>query len=399
VPGDFLDLILLALIVAFAVAGYRQGFIIGVLSLAGFVAGVTLGAFLAPGVARALAKSTPWQAFVAILLVFIAAVIGMLIASGIGVAIRSRVIGRPATVVDSVGGAAVNVVAVLIVAWLIGSLVGNAPFPTVSSQVQGSAVLQTVDRLMPRGIVYLPAFPELHNLLANGLYNQVFSGIGGETALSLPPTSTNVLTSAALGVAERSIVKIQGTAPSCSSEIEGSGFVISPHHVLTNAHVVAGVTQDQTVTANSNVYKARVVLYDPDSDVAVLYVPGLTARPLSFADRAGDGANAIVVGYPENGPLTAVPARVGLAEEAGGPNIYDSSQVRRTIYPIEAKIRPGNSGGPLLATNGSVYGVVFAAATTVSDVGYALTASQVARDVSVGQNRVTATSTEGCQGG
>ncbi len=96
-PGDLLDLILIALIAAFAVAGYRQGFIIGVLSLAGFVAGVSVGALIAPGVARAFAKSSSWQAFIAILVVFGVAVIGMLVASGIGVAVRSRLTGRPAT--------------------------------------------------------------------------------------------------------------------------------------------------------------------------------------------------------------------------------------------------------------------------------------------------------------
>ena len=134
-PGDLLDLILIALIAAFAVAGYRQGFIIGVLSLAGFVVGVGVGAVIAPSVSRALATSVPWQAFIAILVVFGMAVLGMLVASGIGVAVRSRLTGRPATIADSLGGAVVNVVAVLIVAWLIGSFVVNAPFPAIATQV------------------------------------------------------------------------------------------------------------------------------------------------------------------------------------------------------------------------------------------------------------------------
>ena len=153
-PGDLLDLVLIALIAAFAVAGYRQGFIIGVLLLAGFVLGVAGGAFIAPGISRTFAKSVQWQAFIAILVVFAAAVIGMLIASGLGVAVRSRVTGRPATVVDSLGGAAVNVVAVLIVAWLIGSFLQNAQFNGISRQVNDSAVLRTVDTVMPRAVLY-----------------------------------------------------------------------------------------------------------------------------------------------------------------------------------------------------------------------------------------------------
>jgi S1-C subfamily serine protease len=400
VPGDFLDLILLVLIVAFAVAGYRQGFIIGVLSLGGFVAGVAAGAFIAPGVARALAKTTPWQAFVAILLLFLAAVIGMLVASGIGVAVRSRLTARPATVVDSVGGAVVNVMAVLIVAWLIGSLVAGAPFPTISKQVNNSVVLGTVDKLMPRDVLYLPTFPQLHSLLASGgLYSQVFDAIGAETSPTLSPADPAVLRSKALASVEPSIVKIQGDAPSCSLQIEGSGFVISPQHVLTNAHVVAGVTQGPTVTAGSRIYRARVVLYDPDSDLAVLDVPGLPETPLHFAGPASDGANAVVAGYPLNHSLTIVPARVGSAETADGPNIYETAQVRRQIYAIRAEIEPGNSGGPLLTPDGNVYGVVFAAATTLKDIGYALTSSQVATDVDRGRYETTGVSTQACQGG
>ncbi len=401
--GDLLDLILIALIAAFAVAGYRQGFIIGVLSLAGFVAGVAGGAYIAPGISRALAKSPTWQAFIAILIVFGIAVVGMLIASGIGVAVRSRVTGRPATILDSLGGAAVNVIAVLVVTWLIGSFVGNAPFPVIARQVNGSAVLRTVDRIMPGAALYLPVFPQLRSLLSSGLYSQVFSGIGVETSLNLPVPSPAVLDSAGLSRVQPGIVKIEGAAPSCSLDIEGSGFVISPHHVLTNAHVVAGVTGGPDVISaaggHATPYRSTVVLYDPKTDLAVLYVPGLTARPLKFAGPASDGTAAIVAGYPLNHAFTPVPATIGRAISAYGPDIYQNAFVRRTIYPIRAQIEPGNSGGPLLAPDGKVYGVVFAASTSYKDTGYALAASQVARDVGEGENAVTRVSTQTCQGG
>ncbi len=210
------------------------------------------------------------------------AVVGMLIASGIGVAVRSRVTGRPATILDSLGGAAVNVIAVLVVTWLIGSSWGNAPFPVIARQVNGSAVLRTVDRIMPGAALYLPVFPQLRSLLSSGLYSQVFSGIGVETSLNLPVPSPAVLDSAGLSRVQPGIVKIEGAAPSCSLDIEGSGFVISPHHVLTNAHVVAGVTGGPDVISaaggHATPYRATVVLYNPKTDLAVLYVPGLTAR-------------------------------------------------------------------------------------------------------------------------
>jgi S1-C subfamily serine protease len=401
VPGDLLDIVLIALLAAFAVAGYRQGFIIGVLSLAGFVLGVAGGAFIAPGISRAFAKSVQWQAFIAILVVFAAAVIGMLIASGLGVAVRSRLTGRPATVVDSLGGAAVNIAAVLIVAWLIGSFLVNAQFPAISRQVNSSALLRTVDAVMPRGALYLPVFPGLRSLLSNGLYSQVFSAIGAEDSLSLTAPNQAVLKAPAVARDERSIVKVDGIAPSCGQAIEGSGFVIAPQHVLTNAHVVAGVTTGPWVSQpnGSQRLPAHVVLYDPQRDLAVLYVPGLSAPPLKLAGQASNGTSAIVAGYPLDHPFTTVPARIGFSINASGPNIYSTEVVDREIYPIKSTIRSGNSGGPLLALDGRVYGVVFAASTAYPDIGYALTSGEVMSDVSAGSQARADVSTERCQDG
>jgi len=399
VPGDLLDLILIVLAAAFAVAGYRQGFIIGVLSFIGFIGGVAVGAIFAPRISRALASSLPWQAFIAILVVFGAAVLGMVVASSLGVTIRSRVRGRPATVLDSLGGAAVNVIAVLLVAWLIGSFVAYSPFPEISGQVNNSVVLKAVDRVVPHDALSLPGFPPLRSLLTSGAYTQVFSALGAESALGVPAPDPAVLQSAGLAGDRNSIVKIVGIAPSCERRIEGSGFVISPGHVLTNAHVVAGVTQGPSVyTVGNREYPATVVLYDPQIDIAVLDVPGLQAPALRFAGSASYGASAIVAGYPLNHPFTAGAARLDVAESAIGPNIYQDSQVRRQIYPIRALVRPGNSGGPLLAPDGEVYGVVFAAAVSLTDTGYALTAAEVAGDAARGEHDTAPVSTEACQG-
>jgi S1-C subfamily serine protease len=401
VPGDFLDLILIAVIAAFAVAGYRQGFIIGVLSLVGFLGGVAVGAYFAPGLARSLAKNTTWQAFLAILVVFFMAVIGMMIASGIGVALRSRIIARPATVLDSIGGATVNVLAVVIVAWLIGSFVVNASaFPAVARQVHNSAVLRAVDRVMPHGVLDLPFFPQLRTLLSNGVYTQVFGAFGAESGILLPTPGPSVTPSLALTTAEASVVKVTGEAPTCSQEIEGSGFFISRHHVLTNAHVVAGVQRGLQVTASGVSYTARVVLYDPQRDLAVLYVPGLTETPLALAGPAPYGTTAAVAGYPENATsLQITGAGIGRPFTASGPDIYGTGSVNRQMYAIRAYIQPGNSGGPLLSSGGAVYGVVFAKSTYYDDTGYALTAAEVQSDATAGEQDYSAVSTGACQDG
>ncbi len=213
----------------------------------------------------------------------------------------------------------------------------------------------------------------------------------------MAPPNPAVLASAGLVRSRDSIVKVMGIAPSCQRKIEGSGFVISPQHILTNAHVVAGVTESQTVTTRLGArFNARVVLFDPERDLAVLYVPGLNARTLQFAGPANLGDEAIVAGYPRDHGFTTVPARVGDDQLAQAPDIYQSKEVTRQIYSIRANVEPGNSGGPLLAPNGQVDGVVFAAAVGVKDTGYALTASEVQSDARAAAAKTGQVSTKGC---
>jgi S1-C subfamily serine protease len=394
VAGDVLDLILIVLVVAFAVAGYRQGFIIGVLSFAGFIGGGAIGAVFGPHIAKALVSGLAQQALVAIIVVFVTAMIGQLLASGLGVAMRARLTWRPATVLDSIGGAGVSVVSVLLIAWLIASSVAYAPFPLISKQVNNSAVLRGVDKIMPPDASLM--FSDFRSLLARGPYTQVFGALGAEGALPVGPPDKVVLSSSGLRHAKRSIIKVEGLARTCSRRIEGSGFVISHDHVLTNAHVVAGVKNPDVVTPRGVELSARVVLYDPFRDVAILYVPHLATRSLAFAGPATSGENAIVAGYPLDAPFTAVAARIGGSERAQSPDIYQRTTVTREIYSIRAVVEPGNSGGPLLAPSGQVYGVVFAAAVSVKQTGYALTGQEVAPDVSKGRSLTSGVSTQGC---
>jgi len=256
-------------------------------------------------------------------------------------------------------------------------------------------VLRSVDRIIPQSVSLM--FGDFRSLLARGPYTQVFGALGAEGALRVAAPDPAVLKSDGLTSARPSIVKIEGTAPSCARRIEGSGFVVAHHRVLTNAHVVAGVAPSpEVITTHGRTLHARVVLYDPLRDVAILYVPDLHARPLSFTGPAQSGENAIVAGYPLNRSFTANAARIGGTEAARSPDIYQNTQVTREIYSIKAQVRPGNSGGPLLAPDGQVYGVVFAAAVSVKDTGYALTANEVQRDVQAAKNKVAPVSTQAC---
>lgn len=395
VRADLLDLALIVVAAAFAVSGYRQGFIVGSLSFIGFVGGAVLGAQFGPAIARALVGGQTQQDVVAVILLVSGAIIGQFVASSVGTAMRQTMTGRSSTTIDAIGGSAVSVASMLLIAWAIGSVLTASPFPVVVQQVNNSAVLRTMDKIMPPPAKTM--FSEFRRLLASGPFPQVFSGIGAAHLLSVPAPDPAVVNSPGYLAARTRVVKVQGTAPSCDRSIEGSGFVYSRNHVLTNAHVVAGVTQSLGVsTEDGTRYPAHVVFYDPQVDVAVLYVPGLNMTPLRFAGQAPGGADAVVAGYPLDHPLTARPARIGGVQRAEGPDIYQTGQVDRQIYEIRAEVEPGNSGGPLLSPAGTVYGVVFAAAVGTSDTGFALTAAEVAGDANAGAGQTVPVSTQGC---
>jgi S1-C subfamily serine protease len=196
--------------------------------------------------------------------------------------------------------------------------------------------------------------------------------------------------------ARRSVIKVLGTAPSCSRRIEGSGFVYSTERVMTNAHVVAG-TREVQVESNGNRLDGTVVVYDPERDLAVIHVPGLRVPAMPFATgRAATGANAIVLGFPLDGPFNAQSARVRDVSRITGPDIYESGDVTREIYTIRALVRSGNSGGPLVTPQGSVIGVIFAAAADDRNTGFAVTTAEAAGTAELGTERRRGVKTGGC---
>jgi S1-C subfamily serine protease len=395
VRGDLLDLALVVIAVAFAVSGYRQGFIVGSLSFVGFVGGAVLGAQFGPAISRAIVGGQTQQDVVAVVLLITFAILGQFIASSVGAYVRQSMTSPSSTTLDSIGGSAVSVLSMLLIAWAIGSVLTASSFQGVVKQVDDSAVLGTMDKVMPSQAKTM--FSEFRRLLASGPFPQVFSGIGAAHLFAVSPPDPAVVNSPGYLAASNRILKVDGTALSCDRSIEGSGFVYAPDHVMTNAHVVAGVTQGPTVTTPSGrVLPAKVVLYDPQVDIAVLYVPGLNLTPLQFSDQAQAGSSAVVAGYPLDHALTARAARIGGTQNAVGPDIYQTGQVNRQIFEIRAQVEPGNSGGPLLSPSGTVYGVVFAAAVDTADTGFALTAAEVAGDARAGASQTLPTSTQGC---
>lgn len=391
--GDLLDAILAIAIVSFGFSGYRQGFVVGAFAFAGFIGGAVVGAKVAPSVSSALVDGAA-RAVVAIVTVVVVASLGELAAATGGAFLRRRLRWRPARLADSTFGAAISVISLLLVAWIVGSAVAQTPYRGMARQVNRSWILQQVDAVVPT--TWHDFFASFFRQVAAKTFPPVFGGLGSPRVKPVAPPDPAVLNSPAVRRDRASIVKLQGRTR-CETRLEGSGFVYARDHVMTNAHVVAGVTDLSVLTDDGRRFGARVVLYDPNRDVAVVYVPGLPLAPLAFAGPAADGASAVVAGYPENGPFQAAAARIRDTEEASGPNIYERGNVKRQIYSVRAVVRPGNSGGPLLARDGRVYGVVFAALVDNSDTGYALTAAEVAVDARMGRSSTQPASTQSCR--
>jgi S1-C subfamily serine protease len=300
-----------------------------------------------------------------------------------GAARPRRIVWRPVRQLDAVGGALVSSLSLLLILWLLALAVASSPYPELASLARRSAVVGAVDAVVPdRG---RQLFSSFRGVVDERGYPEVFDTLRPTDVREVDPPDPEVAGSPAVQASRASVVKITGVATDCRKRVEGTGFVYAPERVMTNAHVVAGV-DEPTVELGERRLDARVVLFDPVTDVAVLAVQGLELPSLEFAaEPVEDGADAVVVGYPEDGPFRPDSARVRARIEARGSDIYGEQPVVREVYALRGRVRPGNSGGPVLGPSGQVVGVVFAAAADEPEVGYALTAEEVAQEAERGR--------------
>jgi S1-C subfamily serine protease len=387
-----IDVILILLLVLFAISGYRQGFVVGVLSFAGFFGGALIGLQLGPLLAG-LADAPGVKLIVSLTIVFGLAVLGQALAGWLGGKLRRNITGN-GQVVDDIGGAFVSVIAVATVAWLVAVPLGTASEPWLSSAVRNSVVIRAIDAIMPEKATELTQ--ALQETVDTNGFPEVFGSLVPTQAREVAPPDKRLAGLPVVVKAEDSVVKVLGTAPSCSRRIEGSGFVYADDHVMTNAHVVAG-TKTVKIVVKKNTLSAKVVAYDAKLDLAVLHVPGLDAPVLPFAGKeAGSGDDAIVLGFPLDGPYNAQEARVREVGNITGPDIYESGTVTREVYTIKGLVRSGNSGGPLITPDGTVLGIIFAAAADNQQVGYAVTAEAAASIAGQAKTQTSGVSTGAC---
>ncbi|MFD7711257.1 MarP family serine protease [Streptomyces sp. NPDC059785] len=396
---NVLDILLLVAAVWFAIVGYRQGFVVGILSVIGFLGGGLIAVYLLPVIWDALtdgAEVSTSAAVVAVVVVIVCASVGQALTTHLGNKLRRYITWSPARALDATGGALVNVVAMLLVAWLIGSALAGTTLPTLGKEVRDSKVLTGVARALPTQADTW--FADFSSVLAQNGFPQVFSPFANEPITEVQPPDPALANSPVAARAKKSIVKVMGTAQSCGKVLEGTGFVFGERRVMTNAHVVGGVDEPTVqIGGEGRKYDATVVLYDWRRDIAVLDVPDLNAPVLQFTRQVAESSDsAIVAGFPQNGAYNVQPARLRGRITANGPDIYHRDTVRRDVYSLYATVRQGNSGGPLLTPDGKVYGVVFAKSLDDDATGYALTAQEIREDITEGRTANQQVDSDSC---
>lgn len=386
---DVLDFVIIALLALAAWTGFRRRAVLQLFTYLGLLVGLIVGAVLAPKFAS-LADTDFWQSVIALGTFFAIAglgdALGWIIGAKFWRVTRSSRLGY----VDAAGGSVLGVIAVLLAAWFIAFNLSNGPLPTVARQIRGSAIVRGVNDLLPNPPYVLG---EIKKFLNRFGFPEVFAGI--------PPSPSGPVQEPTGKEARRafdrvapSTARIEGDA--CGRIQEGSAFVVAPHYVVTNAHVVAGM-HSPVAQFRGTSEDATTVLFDPRIDVAVLRVGQTPGPALSLDGReVARGAKGAVAGYPGGGGLRGQPAAVRRLLHAVGKDIYGRSTVTRDVYELQSSVHPGNSGGPFALVDGSVAGLVFAASTTENNVGYALTSTEILPDVRRAVGRTQAVSTDGC---
>ena len=387
----WLDFAILGIGFVAAISGWRSGALGSLLSFIGVVLGAVAGVLLAPHVIPHISGDRT-KLFATLFLILALVVIGEIAGVVLGRAVRGTIRNPVFRVLDSAVGVSLMLVAVLVASWLLGSLLTSSDQPNLAAAVKNSRVLTEVDKVAPDWLRSVPN--RLSALLDTSGLPDVLEPFGRTPIVNVDAPAAALANDPVVAMTRPAVVKIRGVAPSCQKVLEGSGFVVAPNRVMSNAHVVAGA-DSVTIEADGKTYDAGVVSYDPNADISILDVPNLPITPLQFADQpAPKGTDAVVMGYPGGGDFLATPARVREIIELNGPDIYRTTTVTREVYTVRGTVRQGNSGGPMINRSGKVLGVVFGAAVDDVDTGFVLTAKEVEHQLAkIGNTARVATGT------
>lgn len=371
------DAVLVIAAIIAVVAGWRRGAVLFAVPMLGLVAGLWLGLLFAPPVIGWLAGigwgSALQRTVVAAVFVAACAAVAYGITATIAALIRRRLGKGAARGADAVAGSAVGLVTWALVVWLVAGFMQTMTFIPITQLVASSKIVAALESISP--VPATTALGAMDDALSAAGLPKVFEH-GNEYIADAAPPDPSI--PAAVHASAAGVVKILASEPACGTASEGSGWVVAPERVVTNAHVVAAASGIAVqVGGIGQSLQARLVVFDPQRDLAVLAVPGLRVQPLALGTELGAGTSAYAAGYPGNGPYVTTPARVREVVTATGTDIYRQNSVTREIYALRGIVRAGNSGGPLLDAGGKVAGVVFARSTTDADTGYALTLDEI----------------------
>jgi S1-C subfamily serine protease len=386
------DLVVVAVVALAAIQGLRLGAIVQVLSFGGFLGGLYLGALLASVTVRGV-HSQPARTAVALVTMLGLATLCGVAGRIVGSLAFTRVHRGRLGPVDSGLGVVVAVIASLLAAWVLANTLVNSSSLSLNATIDRSRIIRSLDSVLPAPP---SVFSQVQTFLSAEGFPPVFAQLAPASAgpVALPD---NLQLQEAVAHAGASTVKVIGDG--CGQIQEGSGFVVGPDLVVTNAHVIAGIPHPM-VEDDSGLHPTTVVSFDPSYDLAVMRVSGIHEPSLVLdPDPIPRGVQAAVLGYPGGGPFTVAPAGVMATFEAQGRDIYGRGLTLRTVYEIQAVVRPGNSGGPLVQPGGQVIGVVFSRSTTNGDIGYALASPGVLSRVTRAGSLTSPVATGACTPG
>jgi S1-C subfamily serine protease len=371
-----LDFGILAFTLALGLWGYKQGLIVGAMTLLGFATGAAIGSRLAPLLLNQGPKS-PYAPLLGALGALIGGAMVAVTLESLGLGLRERIVRnrRHMHLADGAGGAALVACVALGVVWVFGAVALHAPgTPGLRLDVQRSVILRGLNQILP------PTGSILNALDRVDPAPQI---VGPVTPVPAP--DPRIVSDPDVERAGESVVRVIGTA--CGLGVEGSGWVAAPGIVVTNAHVVAGEEDTSVETRSGASLDATPIYYNPEDDLALLRIDA-PLRPLSLDSNPDRGQSGAVLGYPENGPFHAAAARFGETRVVVSEDSYGRGPIRRAIASLRGSVRSGNSGGPLVDSGGRVMGTVFATTTDGDPGGFAIPDDLVRNALSQAQEEV-----------
>ena len=366
------DVFLIALLVAYLVYGYRAGLIRSLAGLVGVIVGATLAVVLVPVVTSWV--DNPDLRTITTIAVVIVLVLGAYYgAEALGRLIQRHLKGVGLRRVDRALGAVVTTIVTALVISLLSASISALGVPALSQVIASSQVIRVINAITPVPVQSFLA--QVRSATVDQGLPRIAEAFGGHISTTIPNVNTDT---PVLNAAAQSVVRITGNAYACGQSQSGSGFVIAPDRILTNAHVVAGVAHPVVDVRNGPAIQSTVVYFDPVGDLAVLDVPNLDLTALKLGPTVTSGTKAVSDGFPFGGPFVSLQVGVDQVGTLNVQNIYNSGTAPREIYSLAANVQEGDSGGPLLTTSGVVAGVIFAKGATEANVGYAITMKSVA---------------------